>query len=42
MAQDIKCLLIDRVKREKPALQLYESTDVSSLAELVVTVRVFS
>ena len=39
MSQDIKCQLIDRVKRGKYVLQLDESTDVSGLAQLIVFVR---
>ncbi|XP_067249349.1 zinc finger BED domain-containing protein 5-like [Chanodichthys erythropterus] len=40
MAQDIKCQLIDRVKKSgRYALQLDESTDVSSTAQLLVFVR---
>ena len=39
MSQDINCQLIDRVKRRKYALQLDESTDVSSLAQLIVFIR---
>ena len=39
MSQDIKCQLIDRVKRETYALQLDESMDVSGLAQLIVFVR---
>ena len=37
--QDIKCQLIDRVKRGKYDLQLDESTDVSGLAQSIVFVR---
>ena len=36
MSQDIKCQLIDKVKRGKYALQLDESTNVSGLAQLIV------
>ncbi|KAF7693189.1 hypothetical protein HF521_008505, partial [Silurus meridionalis] len=40
MAQDIKCQLIDRVKKSgRYSLQLDESTDVSSIAQLLVFVR---
>lgn len=40
MAQDIKCQLIDRVKKSgRYSLQLDESTDVSSTAQLLVFVR---
>ncbi|KAK2845986.1 hypothetical protein Q7C36_010840 [Tachysurus vachellii] len=40
MAQDIKCQLIDRVKKsERYTLRLDESTDVSSTAKLLVFVR---
>ncbi len=39
MAQDIKCQLVDRVKKGKFALQLDESTDVSNSAQLLVFVR---
>ncbi|GAA6073185.1 SCAN domain-containing protein 3-like [Tachysurus ichikawai] len=40
MAQDIKCQLIDRVKKsERYALHLVESTDVSSTTQLLVFVR---
>ncbi len=39
MAQDIKCQLMDRVKKGKYALQLDESTDVSNSAQLLVFVR---
>ena len=38
-SQDIKCQLIDRVKRGKYALQLDKSTDVSGSAQLIVFVR---
>ncbi|XP_056101746.1 zinc finger BED domain-containing protein 5-like [Rhinichthys klamathensis goyatoka] len=39
MAQDIKCQLVDRVKKGKYALQLDESTDVSNSPQLLVFVR---
>ncbi|XP_034733456.1 zinc finger BED domain-containing protein 5-like [Etheostoma cragini] len=39
MAQDIKCQLVDRVKKGKYALQLDETTDVSNSAQLLVFVR---
>ncbi len=39
MAQDIRCQLIDRVKKGKYALQLDESTDVSNVAQLLVFIR---
>ncbi|KAJ4947709.1 hypothetical protein JOQ06_009742 [Pogonophryne albipinna] len=39
MAQNIKCQLIDRVKKGKYALQLDESTDVSNSAQLLVFAR---
>ncbi|GAA6085321.1 SCAN domain-containing protein 3-like [Tachysurus ichikawai] len=40
MAQDIKCKLIDRVKKSgRYTLQLDESTDVSSTAQILVFVR---
>ena len=39
IGQDIKCQLNDRVKRKKFALQLDESMDVSSLAQLILFVR---
>ncbi len=39
MAQDIKCQLVDRVKKGKFALQLDESTDVSNSAQLLVFIR---
>ena len=39
MAQDIKCQLIDRVKKVKYALQLDESTDVSNSGQLLVFIR---
>ncbi|KAI4812981.1 hypothetical protein KUCAC02_024337 [Chaenocephalus aceratus] len=39
MAQDIKCQLIDRVKKGKYALQLDESTDMSNSGQLLVFIR---
>uniref|UniRef100_A0A673H030 HAT C-terminal dimerisation domain-containing protein n=1 Tax=Sinocyclocheilus rhinocerous TaxID=307959 RepID=A0A673H030_9TELE len=39
MAQDIKCQLVDRVKKGKYALQLDEFTDVSNSSQLLVLVR---
>ena len=36
MSQDIKCQLINRVKQGKYTLQLIESVNVSSLAQLIV------
>ncbi len=39
MAQDIKCQLVNRVKKGKYALQLDESTDLSNSAQLLVFVR---
>ena len=39
MAQDIKCQLVDRVKKGKYALQLYESTDILNSAQLLVFIR---
>ena len=39
MAQDIKCQLVDRVKKGKYALQLDESTDILYSAQLPVFIR---
>ena len=39
MAQDIKCQLVDRVKKGKYALQLDESTDILNSAQLLVFIR---
>ena len=39
MAQDIKCQLVDRVKKGKYALQLDESTDILNSAQLIVFIR---
>ena len=39
MGEDVKCQVIDRVKKSKYALQLDESTDIANCAQLLVFVR---
>lgn len=39
MVQDIKCQLINRVKKGKHAMQIDESTDESNSAQLLVFIR---
>ena len=39
LAQDIKCQLVDRVKKGKYTSQLDDSTDISNSAQLIVFVR---
>ena len=40
MGEDVKCQVIDRVKKSKYALQLDESTDIANCAQLLVLVTV--